>query len=289
MKNQQDLPLNKDIAARFVPAVIALMVYLGTLVCVFTLFLVHSTHSWESQLVTDLTIELPTFDVSTSNSLQSQVLQIVTQTPGVQRASAVPQEEIKTLFRSLIGEDANVDPLSLPIMIDVSLDGKENIDIKSLEAHLKHLSPYIHLIDHRTWQSQVLNLIHTTILLASFVTLLILLAALATTTFATRTGLLIHRQVIEILSLIGATNSYIAKQFQSAALKQGLIASSIGSFFAFVTFYGLFTFFKQENFLTLLNSSFFFSVMSVFLLTPFGTAFCMMISARLAVMKALKV
>lgn len=287
MNNRHDLPLKDDVAARFVPAIIALMVYLGTLCFVFTLFLLHSTHSWESQLTTDLTIEIPVFEGVTSTSVQSRVLQVVTQTPGVQRALTVPQEEMIHLFRSLVGEDININSLSLPIMIDVFLDGKENVDIKGLETHLKSISPHIQVSDHRLWQSQVSNLIHTSVILAFMITLLILLAALATTVFATRTGLLIHRQVIEVLSLIGATNTYIANQFQINALKHGLMASSIGSFFAFLTFFGLSTLFENGNFAVLLNSSFFFSALSVFILAPFVTAFSMMISARFAVMKAL--
>ncbi|MBS0271397.1 MAG: hypothetical protein JSR85_01970 [Proteobacteria bacterium] len=287
MNNRHDLPLKDDAAARFVPAIIALMVYLGTLCFVFTLFLLHSTHSWESQLTTDLTIEIPVFQGIASAPLESRVLQVVTQTPGVQRALTVSQEEMIHMFRSLIGEDVNIDSFSLPIMIDVSFDRKEIVDIKGLETHLKSISPHIQVIDHRAWQSQVSNLIHTSVFLALMITFLILLAALATTWFATRTGLLIHRQIIEVLSLIGATNAYIAKQFQINTLKHGFIASSIGSFFAFVTFFGLSALFENENFSVLLHSSFFFSALSVFILAPFVTAFLMMVSARFAVMKAL--
>ncbi|HUX79761.1 MAG TPA: hypothetical protein VMW10_08480 [Alphaproteobacteria bacterium] len=288
MNNRQDLPLKKDIAASFVPKIVALMVYLGTLCFVFTLFMIYSTHSWESQFTHDLSIEIPTLPGSSSSVLQSRVLQLLNKTPGIKHAAAVPQKEMANLFHTLLGEEINIDLFSLPVIIDVALDGKEVIDTQILETHLKNISPQIQLLDHRLWQSQVLSLIHTSILLALILTFLILFAALATTTFATRTSLLIHRQIIEVLSLIGATNAYIANQFQINALKQGLLASAVGSFLAFSTFLGIATLLEKAGLPFSLNSSFFFQAVCVFILAPFLTAFAMMLSARRAVMKALR-
>ena len=289
MKSRKDLPLKKDIAARFVPKIVALMVYLGTLCLVFTLFLVDSTHSWEKQFTTHLSIEIPIFSETPASTIQSRVLELLNRTPGVRYATAVSQKEMATLFRSLLGEEINTDLFSLPVVIDVSLDGKEKIDTHVLETHLKNISPQIQLMDHRAWQSQVLSLIHTSVYLALSVTFLILFAALATTTFATRTSLLIHRQIIEVLSLMGATNSYIATQFQMNALKQGLIASGFGSFFAFLTFWGLTLLLEKAGFSFMAHSSFFFYAICIFVFAPIFTACSMMLSARWAVMKALRV
>lgn len=288
MNTQYDLPLNKDISARFVPKIVALMVYLGALCFVFTLFMIHSAASWEKEFTTHLSIEIPTLNTASSSVLQSKVFELLNRTPGVQHAEAVPQKEMATLFRSLLGDEINIDLFSLPVVIDVSLNKQENIDIPSLEIYLKHISPHIHLTDHRTWQTQVSNLIHTSVFIALFITVLILGAALATVTFATKTSLLIHRHVIEVLNLIGATNSYIAKQFQIHVLKQALIASVIGSSFAFLTFFGLITLLEKAGFPFSLQSSFFSQALSVFVLAPFVTAGSLMLSVRFAVMKALR-
>lgn len=287
MTTRQDLPLKNDIAARFVPKIVALIVYLGTLCFVFTLFMVHSTYVWESQLTTQLSVEIPTVPGESSTPIQDRVLQLLERTPGIQTATIVPQKEMTSLFESLLGEEVNLNLFSLPIIIDISLDGKEKVDPLTLEKFLKNISPALQLINHQTWQGQVSNLIRTGVLLASIVTLLILSAALVATTFATRTSLLIHRQVVEVLNLIGATNTYIAQQFQMNALKQGLIASTIGSFFAFLTFLGIVTLLEKTGFSLGVSSSFFLESLFIFTLTPIITAFSMMLSARWAVMKAL--
>ncbi len=285
--NRQDLPLKNDIAARFVPKIVALMVYLGTLCFVFTLFMVHSTESWEKQFSTQLTLEIPTTNKASSAVLQTRVLQLLQRTPGILNATPVPHKEMADLLQGLLGEEVNVEHLTLPIVIDITLNGKEIVDVPTLEAHLKNISPQIHLSDHRGWQNQVSGLIHTSIMIALVVTVLILLGALVTTTFATRTSLLIHRQVIEVLSLIGATPTYIANQFQRNAFKQGLIASGIGSGLAFVTFIGILYLMENAGFSATVRSSFFFEALCVFLFVPLFTAASMMISVRFAVMKEL--
>ncbi len=288
MNSRQDLPLKNDMAARFVPKIIGLMVYLGTLCCVFTLFMVHSTSLWEGQFTTDLSVEIPTLPGTSSSTIQSRVLDLLNRTPGVHHATALPQKEMENLFRSLLGQEVNKDILSLPVIIDVSLDGKEKIDTQSLETHLKNISPHIQLVDYRAWQGQISNLIHTCVLLALLVTGLVLFAALATTTFATRTSLLIHRHVIEVLSLMGATHAYIAHQFQMNALKQGLIASTLGALCALLTFLGLVVLFEKAGFSFVVSSSFFFQAAFVFIMGTMLTSFLMMISTRWAVMKALQ-
>jgi cell division transport system permease protein len=281
MNNSQDLPLKNDIAARFLPLIIGLMVYVGTLCFVFTLFILSATHLWENQLRTQITLEVP------APSLQAQVLQVLSKTPGVQQAAAVPKKEVETLLQSLLGTALPVDLQALPVLIEVSLNGREPLDVPTLEAHLKNISPQIQLVDHRPWQTQVESLINASVILASTLTFLVLLTALVTTTFATRTSLLIHRQVIEVLHLIGATNDYIARQFQVHALKQGLIASAVGAAFAFLTFLGITTLLEKAGLPSTSLSSFSLQAFCVFALSPFVTGFFMMLSARLTVMRGL--
>ncbi|MBX9786999.1 MAG: hypothetical protein K2Y08_06645 [Alphaproteobacteria bacterium] len=287
MNKDQDLPLRSDIAARFVPKIVILMVYLGTLCFTFTFFMIHSTLLWEEKLTTNLSIEIPFFSDGSSANLQTQVTDLLQNTPGINKVEVVPKEEMKAVFHSLLGESTNIDTFSLPAIVDVSLNQRDGFDVKNLEMRLKNMSPLIQLIDHRLWQSQVSNLLFTSTSLALLLTFLILCSTLVTTFFATRTSLLIHRKIVEVLSLIGATPSYIAKQFQRNAFKQGFIASSVGAFLAFLTFLGIYFLFKNAGQTFIITTSFFFEVLAIFILAPFITAFFMMLSARRAVMKAL--
>jgi len=289
MRRQQDLPLKKDIAARFIPKIVALMVYLGTLCFVFTLVLIHATHSWENQLTSHLSIEIPAMSEGTvpSEALQAKVLSLLNRTPGIKHAAAVSQKEMGMLVQALLGE-ATADFLSLPTIIDVTLNGEEPIDLATLETHLKNISPVVQVMDHRPWQRQVLTLIQASVLIACTLTFLIICGAFMTTTFATRTSLLIHRQIIDVLNLMGATPSYIAAQFQINALKQGLVAGVLGSSVGFLTCLGIIFLLEHDAFPFLFQSSFFIQSLCIFALAPGVTALFMMLAARLAVMKELR-
>lgn len=284
MKNRQDLPLKSDIAARFLPMIVGLMVYLGTLCLVFTLFIIHITQSWEMQFTTHLTVEIPSQPKVASGPLQAQVLSLLKRTPGVRQAAAVPPKDMEKLLASLLETKTMID---LPILIDISLEKNKKFDANTLTKQLQNISPHIQLIDDREWQHQIGTLINTIVTLASLLTLLILCATLITTTFATRTSLLIHRQVIEVLHLIGATNTYIGQQFQRHALRQGLIASTVGATMACLTFGGVILLLEKIGFSAAFNTSFFSEALCVFVLAPFITSFCMMLAARLTVIRDL--
>ena len=72
------------------------------------------------------------------------------------------------------------------------------------------------------WLDRLLDLAGAIEAIAFAVLGLIGLAAVATVVFATRTGLAIHHDVIELLHLIGARDNYVARHFQLHALWIGL-------------------------------------------------------------------
>jgi len=61
-------------------------------------------------------------------------------------------------------------------------------------------------------------------------------ATVATLVFATRAGLVIHHDVIELLHMIGARDGYVAGQFQMRSLWLGLKGGLIGMALATATF-----------------------------------------------------
>jgi len=65
-------------------------------------------------------------------------------------------------------------------------------------------------------------------LLAMLVLGFVSAAAALAVLFVTRTGLDIHREVIELVHLLGAPDRYIARQFQVHALAQGFLGGLLG-------------------------------------------------------------
>jgi cell division transport system permease protein len=67
------------------------------------------------------------------------------------------------------------------------------------------------------------------------IVILIGIAAAATVVFATRTGLAVHQGAIEVLHIIGARDTYIARQFQVRAMSLALRGGLLGLILATMT------------------------------------------------------
>src|SRR5262249_4790945 len=128
------------------------------------------------------------------------------------------------------------DDLPLPDLIAVMLRPGANLDAAALGQRLAAAVPGGAVDDHKPWLAGLPRLIDAGRLgggvrlgagglggVAAIVLGLVVLAAVATVVFVTRTGLDVHRRVIDIVHLVGATDGYIAGQFQANALTLGLL------------------------------------------------------------------
>jgi cell division transport system permease protein len=100
--------------------------------------------------------------------------------------------------------------------------------------------------DHQRTLGRLLEVARTLQLLAVLVVVLVGAAAVVTVVFVTRTGLSIHRNVIELLHLIGAHDAYVARQFQRHALRLGLTGGLIGLALGAATLWALARWVGQE-------------------------------------------
>jgi len=117
----------------------------------------------------------------------------------------------------------------------VRLEDGTALDTDALAARLGATIPGASLDDHGLWLERLVELAEAVRLLALIVMVLIGSAAVATVIFATRTGLAIHAEIIELMHLIGARESYIARQFSMHAFMLGLKGGLAGLLLASAT------------------------------------------------------
>src|SRR6185369_13377142 len=100
-------------------------------------------------------------------------------------------------------------------------------------------APGARVEDHGEWIDDALGFLLSLQFLAAAMSILALAVAAMTVVFVTRTGLAIHRSVIEIVHVIGAPDAYIAQQFQAQSLRLGIVGGIIGVGLAAITILGL--------------------------------------------------
>jgi cell division transport system permease protein len=229
VRRRLDIPFDRDGSGRFLPWLIALMVYLAALATSGALALDHALTRWDSGLAGTLTVELPPVAPSgTGKDSLAAAVRTVAAAPGVTSARPLTRAAVAKLLAPWLGPDLPPDELALPRLIDVRIDMARGVDLAALRAALAKAAPDAVLDDHRLWLDRLAALIRTAEATAIAIVALIGAAAVLTVIFTTRTGMSVHRDVIELLHLMGARDGYIAAQFERRALRLGLGGSLVG-------------------------------------------------------------
>lgn len=225
-KSFHDLPLNADPSSRLLPLIVGLMIYLATL-SVTALVSVHLyVTSLTSKAVDHLMIVIPAEESDTPSLMENSVTHLLSHTPGIKSYHRIQKQ---TIERTLKITDASSLTQFLPYLYTIELDPTAPIDLSSLKDHLKRISPESSIENEGEWATQLRSIGYTLEILSLTIATFILLGAVATIAFTSQTSLIIHRKVIEILYLVGGTNTYIARQFQRHAFGVGIKGSLIGT------------------------------------------------------------
>ena len=233
------VPLGRDAPSRFLPWVFALMVYLAVLALAGVLILHSAVERWQRGEVDTLTVQLMPLEETSEDARIAKLQELLGDIEGVTGIRVVGQSETIDLIEHWLGA-GNVPPdLPLPRLVDVDIAPGYGLDAGSLALRLQASLPGVTVDDAKLWLDRLADLGRSLEYLAIAVVILIGLAAVATVIFTTRMGISIHRNVIELLHLIGARDGYVAAQFQHQAMMLGLRGGVLGIAFAVATLYGL--------------------------------------------------
>ncbi|WP_207479902.1 cell division protein FtsX [Arenibaculum pallidiluteum] len=218
-----DLPLERDEAGRFLPWIVALMAYLAILALAGAAAVHGLAQRWDSGLSGSLTVQVAPAAGRGPASLQARLdaaLGVLRETPGVAAAEPLDAQAVGGLLSPWLGGDGNLlRELPLPGLIDVTLAPGAAVDIPSLRTRLAEAAPGASVDDHQAWLGEALRLARTIEAIALAVVVLVGAALALAVVFVARAGLAIHAQVVELLHLVGATDGYVAGQFQRHVLR----------------------------------------------------------------------
>ncbi len=235
-----DIPFDRDVASTTLPWIIAVMVFLATLALAGALLLSAMIDRWSSNLSGTMTVQVPAAaSAEESDQRVRRIVAILREAAGVERVRVLSAAETLALVEPWIGRPSPGLDLPLPRVINVGLTPGVAFDIAGLRQKLAAAVPGTTAEEHQKWLNEAIGVVRWAWRLAVVVVLLIVLAAATTIVFATRTSLRIHRNVTEVLHLIGARDQYIANQFQRHAFRLGLLGGLVGGGGAALTLIGM--------------------------------------------------
>ncbi|MEQ8394021.1 hypothetical protein [Thalassobaculum sp.] len=241
MWGRNDLALARDPSTRFLPGLLAVLVYLAALAAVGGLTAQGFVSDWDRRLAGSLTIQIPPTlntgdDASRAASAERRdaVMRLLKVTPGIADARPISEADSAALLEPWLGPEL-VRTLPLPLLVDVRLAQSQPLDRESLAERLENAAPGTTLDDHARWLADAQALARSVAVTGLVVIVLVSLAAILAVVFAVRTGLGVHRNEIEVLHLIGAPDRFIARQFQRHTGRLAAVGGVIGAILAIVT------------------------------------------------------
>lgn len=198
------------------PWVIAIMVALTVIAAAAGFSLRNIAQTVEEELAGGVTVQIVEAGAEARTKQADAALEVLGRTPGVSDVRLVPQEEIDQLVEPWLGAGAgDAEAIPVPALIDLRLDGRvTEARLAGLREALRPLAPAARVDAQSNWLRPVFSAIASLQWLAVALIVLLALALSAAVLLAARTALGAARETIEIVHLLGGTDSQIARVFQ---------------------------------------------------------------------------
>jgi cell division transport system permease protein len=228
----------RSVAGRTLMLLIAIMTFLSGVTLGAVVLVQKSAIAWSADVGREVTIQIRPVEGEVMESNLRTAVALAEATPGVTGAHALSLEESQKLLEPWLGAGLDLSAIEIPRLVVVELGDPTDADLSMLERDLAAIKG-ASLDTHAAWRQQ-LNVMAGTIVLSGVLVLaLIVLATVLAIVFATRGTMASNREIVDVLHFIGASNGFIAGEFQGRFLSLGLRGGLIGGIFAVAFFFGI--------------------------------------------------
>ena len=238
---RSDLPLDRDPVGGFLPWIVGFMVYLAAMALAGAVFANGLIDRWRSDLTDAVTVQiLPNGEGETTQDQTARVaaaVKFLMDVPGIASAAPVAHEEIVRLLEPWLGSGNIIDDLPLPALIAVHLHPDAAFNLPEIKRRLAEAVPGAVLEDHKPWLADLARLARGIEALTLLTLVLVAVASILIIVFVSRSALAQHQEVIQVLSLIGARDAYIAGQLQAYAFRLATLGAALGVALAIATIF----------------------------------------------------
>jgi cell division transport system permease protein len=205
------------------------MTFLASLTTGAVMLVRALANEWQADVAREVTIQIRPV---TGQDIEMEVVKaavIARASPGIAEVRPYSKEEAARLLEPWLGSGLQIDDLPVPRLIVVRIAPGATPDLAQLRQTLGEQIPGVSLDDHRSFLDRMRGMSRAVVVLGIGVLLLVFVATVLSVAFATRAAIATNRPVIEVLHLIGAKDSFIARHFQQHFLQLGLKGGLIGA------------------------------------------------------------
>jgi cell division transport system permease protein len=225
-----------SISGRALVAVVAIMTFLASLTMGTVVLVRGSANDWQSEVAREVTIQVRPVSGRDLEAEVRKAAQIARAVPGIGEVRPFSKEESGRLLEPWLGTGLALNDLPVPRLIVVRAAPDAAPDLAALRQTLSEQVAGASVDDHRGWIQQMRVMSRAAAIGGVGILLLVFAATVLSVTFATRSAMATNRSVIEVLHVIGASDSFISGHFQRHFLLLGFKGGALGGAAAVLLF-----------------------------------------------------
>ncbi|MEL6876808.1 MAG: FtsX-like permease family protein [Pseudomonadota bacterium] len=231
-------PLRSSVARKLVPQtrftgpipwVIAIMIALVVVAAAGGLALSNLADNARSDLSGAVTVQIAEADPQARAEKAAQAAQVLARLEIVSTLRVVPDEELGEMLEPWLGDGAGSQELPIPALIDVQLSGVSGAaQIAELQAALDAAVPGSRVDAQSAWLKPVYSALSALQYLALALIVLLGFACAAAVWLASRSAFANHRKTVEIIHLLGGTDTQVTRIFQRSVVRDAAFGGAVG-------------------------------------------------------------
>lgn len=214
-------------SARLTFATSAAMAFLAVFAMALSMAAGRLADRWSDALAQSSTIRISAPETE-MDAQAAAVLTLLEQTPGIESARLLSDEDQQALLAPWFGPDLPLGDLPVPQLVEIT-ETRAGFDAEGLRQRLAAEAPGAVLDDHERWRRPLADAAGRLRVLGGLALVLILGTTGAMVTLAAQSALSANEQVVRVLRLVGARDRYIARAFVRRFTIRALTGAALGT------------------------------------------------------------
>lgn len=213
-----------------IPWVIAILIGLVVIAAAGGLALDNLANNARADLSESVTVQIIEADPQTRSERAQAAASALVSQPIVTSLRIVPEDELTALLEPWLGASSGSQDVPIPGLIDVELNSEAGeAQLASLQAALDRAVPGTKIDAQSTWLRPVYSALGALQWLALALIALVAFATAGAVWLAARSAFANHQDTVEIIHLLGGTDSQITCVFQRTVAIEAAFGATLGT------------------------------------------------------------
>ncbi len=234
MRRADPLGLKRALSDRLLPMMVAAVVFLAALALAGALAASQLAERWRGGAAAILTVQVPQPAVALASGQTriDRVLQVLHGRPEITDVRLMDDGRLGDLLRPWLGTNVQSLALPLPAVVELTIAEDRAEDLDDLDERLAAVAPGTVVERYSTLVRRLTLLARSVQATSAAALAVVVLVAVCVIAVATRSGLAVRREAIQIVHGLGATDGYIAQRFAVRAMVLAIQGAVLGTLLA---------------------------------------------------------